>query len=397
MKTLKKIIFIFILAFLFIPFISAEENNDKEITIYLFYSSSCPHCKKEKEFLSTLVDVNIKQYEVSDNYDILDNVKDKMGIDISAVPITIIGSDYVIGYSDEIKNQILSMIESYEKNNYCDVVDLIIENKDINKCLEINKGIYKTSDEKVISLLGKNIKFNAKNVSLPIISLLIGFIDGFNPCAMWVLIFLISMLFNMKNKKRMWILGLTFLVTSAFVYLIFMTGILSVANYIGTYFKYLIALIALIGGIVNLNNFTKSLKKDTGCQVTNKSQRKKIIEKIKKILGEKHFIISIIGIMLLAISVNIVELACSAGLPTVFIEILSLNNLSNYEYCLYMLLYILMFMIDDIVIFGIAITTLKVTGISNKYTKYSHLIGGIIMIIISLLMVFKTDWLMFNF
>ena len=80
-----------------------------------------------------------------------------------------------------------------------------------------------------------------------------------------------------------------------------------------------------------------------------------------------------------------------------FIEILSLNNLSNYEYCLYMLLYILMFMIDDIVIFGIAITTLKVTGISNKYTKYSHLIGGIIMIIISLLMVFKTDWLMFNF
>ena len=397
MKTLKKIIFIFILSFLFIPFISAQEKTDKDITIYLFYSSSCPHCKKEKEFLSTLDDINIKQYEVSDNYDILNKVKEKMGIDVSLVPITIIGSDYVIGYSDEIKNQILSMIESYEKNNYCDVVDLIIKNKNINKCMEINKGIYKSSDEKVISLLGKNIKFNAKNVSLPIISLLIGFIDGFNPCAMWVLIFLISMLFNMKNKKRMWILGLTFLVTSAFVYLIFMTGILSVANYIGTYFKYVIALIALIGGIVNLNNFTKSLKKDTGCQVTNKKQRKKIIENIKKILSEKHFIISIIGIMLLAVSVNIVELACSAGLPTIFIEILSLNNLSNFEYGIYMLIYILMFMIDDIVIFGIAMTTLKITGISNKYTKYSHLIGGIIMILIGLLMIFKTDWLMFNF
>ena len=397
MKQLKKIVFILILIFLFIPFINAEENNDKDVTVYLFYSSSCPHCKKEKAFLSTLEDVSVKQYEVGDNYDLLEKVRDKLDIDISSVPITIIGSNYVIGYNDEIKNQILSMIEKYNKNNYCDVVDLIIENKDINKCLKINKGIYKKSDEKVISLFGKKIKFNAKNVSLPIISLLIGFIDGFNPCAMWVLIFLISMLFNVKNTKRMWILGLTFLVSSALVYLIFMTGILSVANYIGTYFKYLIAFIALIGGIVNLNSFRKSLKKDTGCQVTNKEQRKKTVERIKKILSEKNFVISIIGIILLAISVKIVELACSVGLQTVFIEVLSLNNLNNYEYCLYMFLYILMFMIDDIVIFVIAMTTLKVTGISNKYTKYSHLIGGIIMIIISLLMIFKTDWLMFNF
>ena len=101
--------------------------------------------------------------------------------------------------------------------------------------------------------------------------------------------------------------------------------------------------------------------------------------------------------MLLAISVNMVELACSAGLPTIFIEILSLNDLSNFHYALYMILYIIMFMIDDIVIFIIAMTTLKVTGISNKYTKYSHLVGGIIMIIIAILMAFKTDWLMFNF
>lgn len=395
MKIIKKLLFIFILTFLFIPFISAD--NKEDVTIYLFHSNSCPHCKSEKEFLSTLDGVEVKQYEVGTYSRLLNKVRNKLDIKENSVPITIIGSDYVIGYSDEIKNQIENLIDSYSKKQHCDVVDLIIENKDISECLETNKGIYSASDEKVISIFGKKIEFNAKNVSLPLISLLIGFIDGFNPCAMWVLIFLISMLFNMKNKKRMWILGLTFLVTSSLVYLIFMTGILSIANYIGTYFKYIIALIALIGGIVNLNSFRKSLNKDTGCQVTNKKQRKKIVERIKNILSEKHFIISIIGIMLLAISVNIVELACSAGLPTVFIEILSLNNLSNFEYGLYMILYILMFMIDDIVIFIIAMTTLKVTGISNKYTKYSHLIGGIIMIIIGILMAFKTDWLMFNF
>lgn len=394
MKIFRKILFIFILIFLFIPFCNASK---KDVTINLFYSSSCPHCRHEKEFLYTLNDVEIKKFEVSEYSYLLLKVRNELGIKESVVPITVIGSDYVIGFSDEIENQILDMIDSYSKKEHCDIVDLIIENKDTNKCLNKNRGIYSESDEKVITLFGKKIEFNTKDVSLPLISILIGFIDGFNPCAMWVLIFLISMLFNMKNKKRMWILGLTFLVTSALIYLVFMTGILSIANSVGTYFKYVIALIALIGGIINLNSFRKSLNKDTGCQVTNKKQRKKIIDKIRKVLNEKNFILSIIGIMLLAISVNIVELACSAGLPTIFIEILSLNNLSNFEYILYMALYILMFMIDDIVIFIIAMTTLKVTGISNKYTKYSHLIGGIIMIIIGLLMAFKTDWLMFNF
>ena len=394
MKKLRKILFIFILTFLFIPFCNASK---KDVTINLFYSSSCPHCKHEKEFLSTLDNIEVNKYEVSEYSDLLLKVRNELGIKESVVPITVIGSDYVIGFSDEIETEILSMIDSYSKKEYCDIVDLIIENKDTSKCMSINKGTYNESAEKVISLFGKKIEFNAKEVSLPLISILIGFIDGFNPCAMWVLIFLISMLFNMKNKKRMWILGLTFLITSALVYLVFMTGMLSIANSVGTYFKYVIALIALIGGIINLNSFRKSLNKDTGCQVTNKKQRKKIIDKIKKVLNEKNFILSIIGIMLLAISVNIVELACSAGLPTIFIEILSLNNLSNFEYILYMALYIIMFMIDDIVIFVIAMITLKVTGISNKYTKYSHLIGGIIMVIIGLLMVFKTDWLMFNF
>lgn len=389
---MKKFLIAFIFLFLFIPFVNASEVN-----VYLFHSNSCPHCKSEIEFLNTLDDVNIKKYEVS-TYSKLDlKVRDKLEIKETSVPLTIIGSDYVIGFNEDIKEQIINMIDSYSKQDYCDVVDLIIKNKDINDCLKENEDIYELSDEKVISIFGKRFEFSAKSVSLPLISILIGFIDGFNPCAMWVLIFLISMLFNMKNKKRMWILGITFLISSALIYLIFMTGILSVANYIGTYFKYVIAMVALIGGIVNLNSFRKSLLKDTGCQVTNKSQRKKTIDKIKKIVSEKHFLIAIIGIILLAVSVNMVELLCSAGLPTVFIEILSLNNLSTFESFIYMFLYILMFMIDDIVIFIIAMTTLRITGISNKYTKYSHLIGGIIMIIIAVLMIFKTDWLMFNF
>ena len=189
-----------------------------------------------------------------------------------------------------------------------------------------------------------------------------------------------------------------FIISSALVYLLFMLAYLQVASaIIQTWFKYIIALVALVGGIINLRSYFKSRKKDVGCDVTDAKKRRKIIDKIKKILAEKSFIFAFFGIIFLAFSVNLIELACSAGLPVMFTNIIAMNNVSAFETFIYFFLYLLFFMIDDIIVFSIAMITFKVTGISNKYSKYSHLIGGIIMIIIGLLMAFKTEWLMFNF
>ena len=106
---------------------------------------------------------------------------------------------------------------------------------------------------------------------------------------------------------------------------------------------------------------------------------------------------AVAGAITLAISVNFVELACSAGLPLLFTQILALNKLSIPLYALYMTLYIIAYLLDDLIIFIIAMITMKLTGITNKYNKYSHLIGGIIMLIIGLLMIFKPEWIMMNF
>ena len=172
---------------------------------------------------------------------------------------------------------------------------------------------------------------------------------------------------------------------------------LNVITFVGSlkWFKILIALIALIGGTLNVRSFIKS--KDTGCTVVDETKRKSIFTKIKKITTEKKLSLSIIGIIVLAVTVNFIEVSCSAGLPVIFMSILSMNDLSVLEYSFYMFLYILFFLIDDLIIFIIAMVTLKLTGISNKYAKYSHLIGGILMIIIGILLIFKPEWLTFNF
>ena len=214
---------------------------------------------------------------------------------------------------------------------------------------------------------------------------------------MWVLLFLITVLIGMNDRKKMWILGSTFLITSAVVYLLFMVAWLNITLKMRdiAILRMIIAFIALIAGAINLNSYFKA--NESGCTVVESNKRKKIINYIKKFTSEKYFFLALIGIMGLAFIVNLIELACSAGLPLLFTQILAINDLSKFMYALNIGIYIFFFLIDDLIIFIIAMITFKVTGISTKYTKYSHLIGGIIMLLISILMIFKPEWLMFNF
>ena len=393
---MKKIKFLILTILLLLPIsISAKEK----VNLYLFHSETCMHCQAEIEYLNKLKEeydnLKIHLYEVDshkDNAEKMIKVKEKLKIDSPNVPFTVIGNYYYIGFSDGIGDGIKELIEKYSEEKETDMVKPILEDKEVPNIKMLNGEI------KTINFLGKEI--NPGTLSLPVLSIILGTIDGFNPCAMWVLIFLISMLFNMKDRKKMWCLGITFLVTSAVVYLLFMFAWLGVTTKLLTsvsWFKILIGLVALIGAFINLRSFYRSIKNGTGCEVVDNKKRKNIMTKIKKITTEKSFILALIGVMILAASVNVIELACSAGIPVLFANILALNNLTNLQISLYVLIYIFFFLIDDIIVFVVAMLTLNIKAISTRYTKYSHLIGGIIMLIIGLLMLFKPSWLMFNF
>lgn len=424
MKKILKFLIVFAV-FLLLP-VSAKAD-EKVINIHLFYGNGCPHCAAEEEFLTDYLkdrtDVKLYKYEIwydSHNQGLLSKVQKEMGTtNKNGVPFTVIGKKTIVGYADGVTDeQIKDAINYYLNNDYRDYAGEITgkvkktevkedttkdesktEDKKENKIEKADdtKDSDQTDENVTVPVLGK---INAKKVSLPILAVVLGFVDGFNPCAMWILIFLITMLFNMKDRKKMWILGLTFILTSGIVYLMFMLAWLNLATFISkiAFIRLLIAVIALVVGLINVYKYIDSLKKkDEGCDVVDKKDRKKIMEKIISITHEKKFIIALLGIMVLAASVNIIELMCSIGIPLLFTQILAMNNLSTFGYMIYMFIYIFFFLIDDIVIFVISMVTLKVTGLSTKYTKYSHLVGGIIMLIIGLLLIIKPELLMFNF
>lgn len=374
--------------------------TEKKITIYLFYSEECPHCHKEREWLSDYtkehLDVKVEYYERDKESSMVSKVRSALNIKNSYVPLTVIGSDYFIGYNEDTRKQMEEAIEAYkEHEGYCDIVSLIEKGEDTEGCRTKNNGIYSLSSYHILPIVGE---VNTRELSLPFIAALIGLVDGFNPCAMWVLVFLITMMLEMKNRKKMWILGFTFLISSGLVYLLFMISWLGISNFFSsTLFRYLVGLVALGAGVLNFRKYLKERKKAVGCSTTSSKKRVGIIKKIEDIVKEKSIWLAILGMIALAVSVNAIELACSAGLPLLFTQILSMNSLSGIEYIFYMGLYIFFFLLDDLIIFTIAMVTLKATGISNKYRKYSHLIGGIIMFLIGILLIVKPAWIMFNF
>ena len=401
MKRILKLLLVTIFIFL----ISFQVQAKEKVTLYFFYGDGCPHCAEEEKVLlpelekdKDLKIVKLETWYNEENMKLLDKVNTAYNLNSRGVPCNIIGDTAISGYNEYNANKIKRAIAYYKENNYVDNIEKIKNNEKVTINDKFDKEEDKTDKENTIDvpLIGK---FNVKNVSISTAAVLIGLVDGFNPCAMWVLLFLISTLIGMKDRKKMLILGFTFLLTSGLVYFIIMFSWLNIVVSVSTsiIFRTLIAIFAVGAGIYNLYNYYKSLKEDDGCEVVSKEKRKTIFKRIRKFTHEKRFIIAILGIMALAISVNIIELLCSAGLPVVFSELLAINNISGTKAILYNLLYIIFFMLDDIVVFLLAVKTMDVVGFSTKYNKYSHLIGGLIMLSIGLLLILKPEWLMFNF
>jgi len=388
----KKLLIIFLFLLMIIPFNSlaiSKDYNDKvssiantkiednKINLYLFHGKECPHCEEEREWLKAIENkykdnINIYYFEVwhdSDNLRLMNKVKREYEINKDGVPLTIVGDYYFVGYSNTIGSRIESKIKEY---------------------LEI-----KNENEIDIPIMGK---VNIKEVSIPFVAVILGFIDGFNPCAMWILLFLINLLFGMDNKKKAWILGITFLLISGIVYFLSMIGInfvLGIATI--NWMKILIAIFILVAGLFNLKKYLKIRKEEAGCTVVDDKKRKKLITKMRSIIKSKSFGLSLIGIIVLAATVNLIEMTCSLGFPVVFNELLTVNKITGLSKIIYLLIYIFFYMIDDMVVFAISMITLEATGITNKYNKLCTLVSAIIMIIMGLLLLIKPDWLMFNF
>ncbi|HBU06636.1 MAG TPA: hypothetical protein DEB09_00970 [Candidatus Magasanikbacteria bacterium] len=402
---MKKILFSFLIIILaigfFVPNFSLAQTASSttqtgKIEYVLFHLETCPHCKDEIKFINKEIMpkygefIDLKMYEVSiqENQKIFEQYGYFYKVNTKGVPMAFIDGQVVNGYLNDktTGKQILAIVEAK------------LQGKGLIVPIETSAPTCDLSDSSCIQVpvLGR---IDPKTFSLPILTVVIGLLDGFNPCAMWVLLFLISLLLGMEDKKRMWLLGSIFIVASGLVYFVFMAAWLQFLMFIGMilFVRIGIGIVAVIVGGKNLKDYWDNRKSDgVVCKVSNQEGTKKTFEKIKDIVYRKSLWWSIIGILILGFSVNLVELACSAGFPAVYTQVLALSGLPMWERYLYMAGYIIFYMLDDMVVFVLAMMTLKSKVIGTKYAKYANLVGGALIFILGLLLIFKPEWLMFT-
>ncbi|OGM75353.1 hypothetical protein A2382_04680 [Candidatus Woesebacteria bacterium RIFOXYB1_FULL_38_16] len=394
---MKKIAFVVLgLFLLFVKQLFAQEP----IKLYFFWAEGCPHCAKEEIFLDELQkeipNLEITRFEVSQNTDnarLLGKVGKELGVAMKGVPVTVVARKYVVGFYnfETTGGEIRAMVSSYSQAEG-DLVDEILKQNEQAKN-DVEKLPLLQTRKIQLPFVGE---IDLGSLSLPLLTVVVAGIDGFNPCAMWVLIFLIGIFMGMRDRRKMWILGFTFIATSAGVYFLFLTAWLNLFLFLG-FLKWVrigIGVFALFAGAYQLREFY--VNKNGACKVGGGETKKKVFDQAQKVIGEKRFYLSFLGIIVLAAGVNMIEMVCSAGLPAIYTQVLSLTPMVVWKYYLYLFVYIVIFMLDDLLVFVVAMMTLKFVGISGKYVRYSSLVGGLIILVVGILMLVRPQALMFG-
>lgn len=333
---------------------------ERDGRLHVFFQPDCPHCHRAIEFLKTQPDIAYDLHDVSTivGERLLETVVKELAIAETnlGVPLFVYGQRYLIGF------------DSAETTGR-ELRDLVIKSE-----FATPSGMPKSIR---LPIFGE---IDPSHYSLFALTAVMALADGFNPCAMWVLIYLISLIAGLQERAKIWWLVGTFVLASGVLYFLLMTAWLNTFLIIG-YVRPLtqfIALAAIGFGIDHIYELVWN-RGVIACEVGDVEQRQRTMHRIRDIVAAPVGIASLALMTGLAFAINSVEFLCSAALPAMYTHILALMDLSSAAYYGYIALYVLFFMLDDLVIFGLA--AFAVQGVlDTRYAAFSRAAGGVVLL-----------------
>lgn len=377
---MKKILFLAFFVFIFtLPAAVFSEGDVQEpvgVEISFFYSPTCPHCAKEEKFLDDLQerypDITITRYSVNETehidllkryYEKYEVAKEYQGM----VPATFTNSKYFVGFNDDIAKKIEECIKECQMGSSSESAASIID-------MEGNIDM---------PLIGK---VNIKKYSLPVLTVVLGILDGFNVCSLGALVLILGLVLAMKSRWKTLIFGGIFILTTAVVYGILISvwyKIFSLLIPYMTLMEILIGLLGVGGGVYFLKQYLKFKKYGPTCEIdAGKGMMSKFSEKFHSVKESTNIILLLGMVLIFAGIITIIEFPCSAVIPVAYAGILAQANLSSFVYLLYILLYLFFYMVDEIIVFLIAFLTMKVWLSSSRVTTWITLAESVILFIL---------------
>lgn len=340
-----------------------------------FYGAECPHCHDEMKWFPELEkmypDLEIQKYEVwhdAANKVLWQQRMQEFGMKTGGVPTNIIGNDIVVGFDPN------RIVDAFEKNYGPPAQTTILP---------------KVKDDGWRTYLES---------SWPVMSVTLGLLDGFNPCAMWTLLILIGFLLSMDDKKKRWLIGGIFVGSSAVIYfaalLTYLLGFTEISQFVsGPIMTWIFRIVGVIAVGTGISSLWASRKAAIECDVRDAESKRSFREKLVDILAREKTIFLLAGVVGLAFSVNAIELLCSFAIPTAFTATLVSLKLPLWEQLTAITLYDIMYMLDDIVVLFIALWTLNLKVLSPKLVQISHFIGGLLLLVLGGFLLFDPSLL----
>jgi len=355
---------------------------DGTILIEAFVREGCPHCAKAEEFLARLgqerTDLKIVIRDVQKEPAALARLQEvaKAQGGVARVPAIVLRGQLILGYSDDATDRLIrsalagaGVVPGSAANGAtCEADD----------SLACRAPAASEPERFELSILGRTLKLDG--VGLPAFTLAMGLLDGFNPCSMWVLVLMISLLAPLNDRPRMIAIAGTFVLVEGVAYFLFMTAWLNLFLLIGLSraSQVIIAAIAIIAGLINMKDFVAFGR---GISLSIPASAKPgIYNRMRNILHAQSMVAAIIGTVILAGLVQIVEFMCTSGFPALYTRILTLQQLDRASYYGYLLLYNAAYMLDDVIVLGIGVVMLSRHRLQEKEGRWLKLISGVVMV-----------------
>ncbi len=387
------------------PTLKAQSNDEaravNSATVYMFGRDDCGFCREQKSYLekADIPYVYLNITEDTEAANLYEAVTQKHSLS-KVTPITVVGERVFVGFNgakttgEQIKNAIKDQGDSQVKtieDHLAFVPAQTVEEGESCSPLECDSATGQFTFE--LPILGI---VDLRSFSLFSLSAILGVIDGFNPCAMWVLITFLVLLSQAGSKKKMMILAGIFILAQGIMYNLILNVWYKTWDFVALdqIVTPLVGFLALGGGGFFLWRWHKNKEVQLVCDITDIETQSKTINRFKQIVSAPITLTSIFAILAIAFSVNIIEFACSIGIPQAYTKILELNGLDLLSRQWYIMVFTIGYMFDDFVVFALAIwgySRLQAHG--GKYAQWSLLIGGVLMLLLGLMLVLNPDLL----
>lgn len=381
------------------PAPSAVAQQPQRTPIYFFWGDGCPHCENAKPFLAGLAErypgVVVRDYEVwyvEANREPMLQMGRKFGFEISGVPAIFIGTRYWIGFSNEIGAEMEAYVKTCMATGCPDAGAGILpplpgdEPAPVETPAPAGATDPTVGESRTISLplIGT---VDLATQSLVVSTLLIAFVDGVNPCSVWVLTILLSITLHTGSRRKVFFIGLIFITVTAAIYALFIAGLFTaftVISFVG-WIQVLVALVALFFAAVNIKDYFW-YKEGVSFTISEK-EKPGIYQRMRKVMDASDSPLALAGAtVVLAAGVSLVEFSCTAGFPVLWTNLLVAQQVAPVTFIALLLLYMLVYQLDELGIFAIAVVTLKSNKLEEKHGRILKLIGGMLMLTLAIVM-----------